>query len=543
MRLAARVVRIAAGCDRPRPSARPGFPEQAPSVNTSIAIAWRAHADGATLIEALAEEVLGDAECGTGLEVHAVRSHARGRRRDRRRRASCAGRPRSPGPDVRGDVAVDHRAQHGVTGRILLTRALIAPPHVGDRRQRSTRSSRRPARADRRSPPRTSPARLLANSGSSGVTPSPSSQRWSTRSHVVTIIITTSGCVVGDPRRAARRRSSDRIRRARCFHPPSRRSPPRRKPQPGAPTTSTWARSGCSAAHASSPAAVARAVESPATMIRTGRESAGSGGSVVVVVVVVVAAVVVRGTSMPSLGCVVGAVVGGDGARWSCGLARCRRGRLRRCRRSRAGLSGSSGASVDVDRGGRDRGVVGLPVLAERGGNDGQRDDRHRRGRQPAGDQRRAPARAAIAADRLLEHAVRDLGDRQRQRQLHDDELPAVEARAPLVGDHVDRPVVQVHAVRDPAEPDQRPASTARAAPASRPGVRAPATPTRRRRPAATPRRRDRRRRETSPRTRRARPVPAAPTQPAMRGTARPCSSSASSAPIRISPIRAGVAQ
>jgi hypothetical protein len=48
-------------------------------------------------------------------------------------------------------------------------------------------------------------------------------------------------------------------------------------------------------------------------MIRTGRESAGKGGSVVVVVVVVLAAVVVRGTSMPILGCVFGAVGGADG--------------------------------------------------------------------------------------------------------------------------------------------------------------------------------------------------------------------------------------
>src|SRR5680860_392694 len=46
-------------------------------------------------------------------------------------------------------------------------------------------------------------------------------------------------------------------------------------PRPGAPTTSTWASSGCTAAQFTRPVPNAFAVESPVTRIRTGRDSSG----------------------------------------------------------------------------------------------------------------------------------------------------------------------------------------------------------------------------------------------------------------------------
>ena len=124
-------------------------------------------------------------------------------------------------------------------------------------------------------------------------------------------------------------------------------------------------------------------------MMRTGRASGGSGGSVVVVVVggsVVVGALI--GVVAATTGRVVttAATVVDVDDELLAGIV------------DTTGVERLERRSVDVDRGGSNRGFVGLPVLAERGGHDRQRDHGDRRRRQSAGDEGRAPARSRDAA-------------------------------------------------------------------------------------------------------------------------------------------------
>ena len=199
---------------------------------------------------------------------------------------------------------------------------------------------------------------------------------------------------------------------------------------------------------------------------------------------------------------------------------------------------------VDVDRGGGHGCVVGPPVLSQRGRNDGERHDRDRRRRQPAGGQRHSPARAASAAGSV----ARSDGTRSRRSPAS---TPAARRRAasrrgPSVARRRSRRSASGTGTR---RTRSRPATRAAAVDSTRrtgdsacsPSDQQRRTDGERRQPPLVGRtagsRKGRHAHGERERARRG------ASQAARRGTARPCSRSASSAPIRISPTRAGVAQ
>ena len=315
-----------------------------------------------------------------------------GRRRVARRGRRSRPRGVEPGGEIDhadlsgllGGDGVDHAPHDGVPGRILLPRVLVAPPHVRDRAARSRRPSRRRRRAAVGHRPVVGRRCRVANSGSSGVRPSPPSQRWSTTSHVVTIIITTSGW--SSPTRSG----SSSFEPVGTLGGPRlpaalRRSPPRHEPAPGGDDDLDLCQVGVggrprrsdrltslrrssrrrrrSAPAARAPAAGARSSSSRSTSSERGRGAA---------------------PSVPATR----SVAATDGRRRN-------RGR-RRSTSDRLGLDRGAVASarlVDVDRGRGDGRLVGLPVLAERGRHDGDRQH---------GDGRRSPIAPAANVGRRL---------------------------------------------------------------------------------------------------------------------------------------------
>ena len=228
-----------------------------------------------------------------------------------------------------------------------------------------------------------------------------------------------------------------------------RRSPARDRrrimPQPGSATTLTLATSGWSAAQAAIPSPVALAVESPSTMMRAGRDRpVGMVGVGTAVVVVVVSAAVVPWCVVVDATVVVGAarvVLGG--------------GRRRRRAWSPLGRR-AAGRPQPPARGPRPGGR--RPSAPSRSG--GRRAPSRRRGR--------ARHTRAAASDAVGRHAsrARRIG---RSSATNDTTATAIvttarrtnsgrpaEAGALLVEHGVDRPVVQVHAVADDAEADER---------------------------------------------------------------------------------------
>ena len=271
------------------------------------------------------------------------------------------------------------------------------------------------------------------------------------------------------------------------------------------------------------------AVESPTTTIRAGRDMpVGNGGTAKGSVVVVVGGsvvVVVVASSSPA--------------------ARCRaRSRTRMASPTGAGgWSMSSSARPRAQRRTRP-GPAWLhsphrPTTPSTGYCPAGRQRRYRDDRARGGTGERRPPQAA-EADRAFEQPVRVHGEQQRDRDPEDEQHDAGEAGALLVEHHVDRPVVEVHAVADGAEGDERVGGEQAAQRRGRPADPRRGPPSPRRTRGASPRTPGPPRGHViAAHTMMARPAtPNHATDPAAVAARGAWSTTATSAPTRISPSR-----
>ena len=126
-----------------------------------------------------------------------------------------------------------------------------------------------------------------------------------------------------------------------------------------------------------------------------------------------------------------------------------RRGDWRRRDRRQRGV-------VDLDRCSVGRHRIRLPVVPERCREHDDRRQRRRTGRREGADERGRERDPRGVSDRLFEEEVAGDGHDEGEAEPDEHERRPVEPDPIGVDDHIDRPVVQVHAVRDLADEHQR---------------------------------------------------------------------------------------